>query len=223
MKILNKAKKVITIMLALALVFTLTPHLPGVEGEALAASERILYITDSVNGKSQTVTESSSGTGWDWDAGTATLTLSSFNGSYIEAEGDIKIILNGTNRITPASDAQYGITANGVITIEETSNDENDKLIIENNAMTSSSFMAIGGKSSGAYAYKDTIVNGGTVEIKIKNENNCTIYGGNYIYLYESSNLKIDIDGHTVTGATGINVNNAKRIAESKHADIFFI
>ena len=111
MKILNKAKKVITIMLALALVFALSPHLPGMEGEALAASASTLYITDSVGGESRTVTESSSGKGWDWDAATATLTLSSFDGSYIEADGDIKIKLNGTNSITPANGAEYGIKA----------------------------------------------------------------------------------------------------------------
>ena len=37
MKILNKAKKVITIMLALALVFTLTPAIPGAVENAYAA------------------------------------------------------------------------------------------------------------------------------------------------------------------------------------------
>ena len=209
-------KRLLSLLLIAAVVITLSPHLPGVEGEALAASASTLYITDSVGGESQTVTGSSSGTGWDWDAGTATLTLSSFNGSYIEADGDIKIKLNGTNSITPANGAEYGIKAEGVITIDKTNDDETDKLIIENSTMTSSSFMAIGGKSSGAY--KDTIINGGTVEIKIKNENNCTIYGGNYIYLYGSSNLKIDIDGYKVIGATGINVNNSADVNVSVNA-----
>lgn len=212
-------KKVLCILLALALVFTLTPHLPGVEGEALAASASTLYITDSEDGESQTVTESSNGKGWNWDAGTATLTLSSFDGSYIEANGDVKIILDGTNRITPANDAQYVIKADGVITIEKTSNDETDKLIIENNAMTSSSFRAIYGRSSGGY--KDTIVNGGTVEIKIKNENSSTIYGGYYIYLYGSSNLKIDIDGYNVIGATGIYVNDSADVNVSVNAKTY--
>lgn len=219
MRTLNRAKKVITIMLALALVFALSPHLPGMEGEALAASASTLYITDSVGGESRTVTESSSGKGWDWDAATATLTLSSFDGSYIEADGDIKIILDGTNRITPANDAQYVIKADGVITIEKTSNDETDKLIIENNAMTSSSFRAIYGRSS--VEYKDTIVNGGTVEIKIKNENSSTIYGGYYIYLYGSSNLKIDIDGYNVIGATGIYVNDSADVNVSVNAQTY--
>ena len=44
MRTLNRAKRVITIMLALALVFALSPHLPGVEGEALAASASTLRL-----------------------------------------------------------------------------------------------------------------------------------------------------------------------------------
>ena len=51
MRTLNKAKKVITIMLALALVFTLTPAIPGAVENAYAAEPGITLAGSNSSGE----------------------------------------------------------------------------------------------------------------------------------------------------------------------------
>ena len=86
-------KKALCILLALALVFTLTPAIPGAVENAYAAEPGI-SITDS--------TADSSGTGWSYVESTKTLTLSSYSGGYIQGSGlsTLNLVLEGTSTIT---------------------------------------------------------------------------------------------------------------------------
>ncbi len=89
-----------------------------------------------------------------------------------------------------------------MITIDKTANDKTDKLIIENSAMNrTSGFYAIAGHSSN---YKDTLLNGGSVEIRITNSASGEVHGGHCVYLYGNANLKMTLNGDKVTGADQI-------------------
>ena len=86
-------KKALCILLALALVFTLTPAIPGAVENAYAAEPGI-----SITGS----TADSSGTGWSYVKSTKTLTLSGYNGGYIQGSGlnTLNLVLEGTSTIT---------------------------------------------------------------------------------------------------------------------------
>ena len=132
---------------------------PAYAGGVTATSA--LYINYS-DGSTTTVEAANDayGTGWSYNAATATLTLEGFNGSYIGADGDLNIILKDTNTITPINTNRNAIKATGVITINKKSNDETDKLIIENTSLIAAPFIAIEG-SGGRYG--DVLQCGGTV------------------------------------------------------------
>ena len=86
-------KKALCILLALALVFTLTPAIPGAVENAYAAEPGI-----SVTGS----TADSSGAGWSYVKSTKTLTLTGYNGGYIQGSGlnTLNLVLEGTSTIT---------------------------------------------------------------------------------------------------------------------------
>ena len=86
-------KKALCILLALALVFTLTPAIPGAVENAYAA-EPVISITGS--------TADSSGTGWSYVKNTKPLTLNNYSGGYIQGSGlnTLNLVLEGTNTIT---------------------------------------------------------------------------------------------------------------------------
>ena len=112
------------------------------EVQVKAAATKVLYIVDS-SGTNKTVTADDSGAGWSYAADTATLTLDGFDGSYIESDGDLKVVLKGTNRLTPDNDKNCVIKAgSGQITIDKSDDDETDQLVIENAAMTQGEFSA---------------------------------------------------------------------------------
>ena len=95
-------KKALCILLALALVFTLTPAIPGAVENAYAAEPGI-----SITGS----TADSSGTGWSYVKSTKTLTLSGYNGGYIQGSGlnTLNLVLEGTSTITVDDENAKGI------------------------------------------------------------------------------------------------------------------
>lgn len=94
-------RKVIAWVLSFALVMGTVLGVPGLFMKAHAADAGVLYIIDSIGGTPESVTEdcTDSAGGWSYDAGTATLTLDGFQGEYIEANGDINIVLKGKIRL----------------------------------------------------------------------------------------------------------------------------
>ncbi len=113
---MKKRKKLFTCLLSLTLIFTMIP-LTAKPANA-AVNLTALYITDSQDGISEainidrdTIVDSSGG--WKWEKATSTLTLEGFDGEYIEANGDLNIVVKGSNTITlpanPAENEAYGI------------------------------------------------------------------------------------------------------------------
>ena len=113
---MKKRKKLFTCLLSLILIFTMMP-LTAIPANA-AVNLTALYIIDSKGGTSEvidinqdTIVDSSGG--WRWEKASSTLTLEDFDGEYIEVDGDLNIVVKGSNKITlpanPAENAAYGI------------------------------------------------------------------------------------------------------------------
>ena len=190
-----------------------------------AATATVLYIVDS-SGTNKTVTADDSGTGWSYAADTATLTLDGFDGSYIESDGDLKVVLKGTNRLTPDNDKNCVIKAgSGQITIDKSDDDETDQLVIENAAMTQGEFSAFW---PGIGDDDALLIQGGTVKVNLTDTNtSCSrllvasyatvkgdanldvtlkssaYYMGIYARLYVKENADVSIKGHRTAGKPG--------------------
>lgn len=113
---MKKRKKLFTCLLSLILIFTMMP-LTAIPANA-AMNLTTLYIIDRQGGTSEAVdvnqeTIVDSDGGWKWERASSTLTLEGFDGEYIEVDGDLNIVVKGSNTITlpanPAENAAYGI------------------------------------------------------------------------------------------------------------------
>lgn len=113
---MKKRKKLFTCLLSLILIFTMMP-LTAIPANA-AMNLTALYIIDRQGGTSEAVdvnqeTIVDSDGGWKWERASSTLTLEGFDGEYIEVDGDLNIVVKGSNTITlpanPAENAAYGI------------------------------------------------------------------------------------------------------------------
>lgn len=101
-----------------------------------------------------------------YDAGTATLTLDGFQGEYIEANGDINIVLKGKNKITISAESTEGIKSTGKVTIDDTISPAQDCLDIYCSDGTESVSMISTGGFGADYA---TYIVGGTVNLVEEN------------------------------------------------------
>lgn len=140
---MKKRKKLFTCLLSLILIFTMMP-LTAIPANA-AVNLTALYITDIKGGTSEaidinqdTIVDSSGG--WRWEKASSTLTLEGFDGEYIEVNGDLNIVVKGSNTITlpanPAENAAYGIKGtSGELKI--TGEGESPSLTVTQTAFTS--------------------------------------------------------------------------------------
>ena len=218
----RKRKQMCSLLLALAM---LSGILLMLVRPVNAATATVLYIVDS-SGTNKTVTADDSGTGWSYAADTATLTLDGFDGSYIESDGDLKVVLKGTNRLTPDNDKDGVIKAgSGKITIDKSDNDETDQLVIENAAITHSFYTAF---QTGSRDDDALLIQGGTVKVNLTDTNtSCSslsvadfvtvkgnanldvtlkssaYYMGIYIRLYVKDNADVSIKGHRTKDTPG--------------------
>lgn len=151
-------KRLLALFLAVIMTITLLP------ASVFAAGTK-LVIADAVGtnvAKEYDMSASASGNGWSWDSGKKTLTLNGFNGEYIEAGGDIKIVLKGKNTITLPKRHEYGIKVNGKLTIDKNSSSKTDTLTItQKNSASSSNLIETGGVGDS----KACIINGGTITL----------------------------------------------------------
>lgn len=151
-------KRLLALFLAVIMTITLLP------ASVFAAGGK-LVIADAVGtnvAKEVSMDASMSGNGWTWDSGKKTLTLNGFNGEYIEAGGDIKIVLKGKNTITLPKKHEYGIKVNGKLTIDKYSSSTNDTLTItQKNSASSSNLIETGGVGD----TKSCVINGGTITL----------------------------------------------------------
>ena len=99
-------RKCMTIMMSLALVFTMMPMVPGAVEKVHAETGSAITITDSegnqivIDTTGEGDATNHTGTGYAYDLGTNTLTLEGFNGKQILSNGDFNLHLIGTNTIT---------------------------------------------------------------------------------------------------------------------------
>ncbi|MBR3786752.1 MAG: hypothetical protein IKJ77_10115, partial [Firmicutes bacterium] len=143
-------RKCVTIMLSLALVFAMMPMVPGAveKAEAAETANTVLYITDkSGNVTALNEAELKSDAGdlavdhWKWNAADKQLELSGFDGQRIESDGDLNIVLTGSNKVTmPASagdtETVYGIrSTGGAITMQGDGAGGRDSLTVEQTAI----------------------------------------------------------------------------------------
>lgn len=150
-----------------------------------------------VGGTKVNLKENGSGTGWNYIGDTNTLTLNGYNGGPIISEIGVNIILNGTNIITIPegySEEKYGISTDyykGELTINKTSSDINDKLIITGNNIMSEGVI---------HSLKAEIL-GGTIDINVSNNGSGRLYGGYFNSgMFVKNNANINV---TITGGTG--------------------
>ncbi|MGN0515217.1 MAG: DUF4214 domain-containing protein, partial [Lachnospiraceae bacterium] len=201
MKAKMKQKRMLSLVLSFVLALGLLPFEPTA---VYAANATIVYITDAVGGDTQTVTadiEDSVG-GWSYVAETATLTLDGFDGAYIEANGDLNIVLKGANTITMASDSEYGIKTDGKLTIDDTTSPSDDSLDIICNEPDARAYMI---HTGGAGSEKAAYIDGGTVRLKGTTTNNSIM--GVYYWLYVNNDANLDIDlsaGENNVGLIGV-------------------
>ena len=195
----------LSLLLTLALVITMIPVVPG-SVEAKAENASVLYIKDAPGAETKTVTEdmSVSANGWSWDADTATLTLNGFDGEYIEADGDIKIVLVGENTVTLPADAISEVAgikiSSGGVTIVGNDDEERDSLFVGQTALASTLYAAYGIKANGGITIKDCDVSiaiaGDTPSI---DEGSAFRYGtwhnGGNVYVEGNASLDINIAG----------------------------
>ena len=99
-------RKCMTIMLSLALAFTMMPMVPGTVEKVYAEAGSAITITDSTG--TQIVIDTTgegdvsnyTGAGYAYDLETNTLTLEEFNGKQILSNGDFNLHLKGKNTLT---------------------------------------------------------------------------------------------------------------------------
>ena len=138
-------KKVVTFLIVFSLAF------PKGVPSAYATNATTLYIKDTKGGNTETVVQDTEDAenGWSWVSETATLTLDGFDGEYIEADGDINIILKGSNTITlpatPTEDCIYGIyTSTGNININGDEEEGRDSLTVTQTELAKSDVYVTG-------------------------------------------------------------------------------
>lgn len=202
-------KRLISFLLILILIF------PSGISNVYATNATVLYIKDTQGGNSEIVTadkEDAEG-GWSWVSETSTLTLDGFDGEYIEANGDINIILKGSNTITlpatPTEDSVYGImTTAGNININDDGDGERDSLTIIQTGLTRSDVYVTGINANTGVNVTDCDIAINIAGLNKAQDYDCyprygIIVSNNTTYINGSASLDIDI-AETRRGASGV-------------------
>lgn len=164
-------KRLTALFLAVIMLLALLP------AGAFAATSKLI-ISDAPGGSSVKEIDMSakaSGNGWQWDASNKTLTLNGFNGEYIQAGGDMKIVLKGKNTVTLPKRGEFGIKVDGRLTIDKSSSSSTDTLTVTQTTTASASNLILTGGSGDS---KSCVINGGTVTLTntTSGGNGCGVY-----------------------------------------------
>ena len=209
---MKKLMKRLSWIMIMTLVVTMLSVVP-VCVEVKAASATMLYIKDTPGAETQTITEDTDlvlTKGWSWESETATLTLNGFNGEYIEADGDINIVLDGENQITLPADITSEVAginvSSGGVTVVGNGDEERDSLYVGQTAFESSFYAAHGIKAYGGITIKDcdvAIEIAGDTSSVDKGSTSC--YGiwqnGGNFYVQGNASLDINIAGTKICSA----------------------
>ncbi len=216
----NLIKRIVAFLIVFALAF------PDGIFNVYAANATTLYIKDTKGGNTETVVQDTEDAenGWSWVSETATLTLDGFDGEYIEANGDINIILKGSNAITlpatPTESSIYGIyTSTGNININGDGEEGSDSLTVTQTELAKSDVYV-----TGIYAGVSVTATDCDIVINIagadeQNDYNCYSRTGinasnGSLYFNGSASLDIDIaeTSSTYGSGRGINLNTTGNI-----------
>ena len=164
-------KRLTALFLAVIMLLALLP------AGAFAATSKLIIsdASGSSSVKEMDMSANASGSGWQWSASKKTLTLSGFNGEYIQAGGDMKIVLKGKNTITLPKRGEFGIKVDGRLTIDKSSSSTTDTLTITQTTTASASNLILTG---GAGDSKSCVIDGGTVTLTntTSGGNGCGVY-----------------------------------------------
>ena len=209
-------KSIISLILVIILLMSSFPF--GIL-KVYANETTAIYIVDTIGGESKSVKpdENNSGSGWTWNASQKVLTLNGFNGEYIEANGDLTIKLVGTNTITipEGTTGMFGIKTDfgyGKLTIDKTSSDTTDKLIVQGTNIETGGLIYGGGAE----------LLGGTVDVIVNNSNRSgvthAIYENNGgIVVKNTSHLNITMNA---TGSDTSSLIGASSLSTSDEASV---
>ena len=143
----------------------------------LPPEEEILTVNDEMYG----MNHDHEGPGWSYKADVSTLTLTNWSGHYLEATGNLTIMLSGENTITPAATSRCAVKAGGNLSIDAADDSTIDSLKIIQPEGCSETFIGIDpGWSSGG---KLSLM-GGTIDIRLRDisgsfDGSYGIYGWN--------------------------------------------
>ena len=186
----NRLKRSIALIITFAMIISMLPS-NLIVAKATESAGTVVYLKDTIGGETRTLTETTSDVakGWAWNAETATLTLSGFNGEYIEAEGDLNIVLNGTNTVTVPSSGGIGIDIKGNLTIDDTTSVAADVLNVKVKDAQAQTILI----SADNIGSEDTTINGGTVNLTGTTKGG-NLYGFYYgVYVYNDAILNVDL------------------------------
>ena len=191
-KFIKKLLIITLFVLAVFILYTMKTNISN------ATDSTEILITDSIGGtpKSVTIDQNMNGAGWSWKASSKALYLSGFNGERIVADGDLKIVLSGQNKITMpfnSSELQNAIESdyqNGTITIDKIQSDTNDTLTITGKNI----------RSEGIIHAKRLNLKGGTLNIGVTNSEKINkssrvhgIYCNSGTHIFNYANLNIGL------------------------------
>ena len=128
---------------------------------AVKDSKNYLYIDDLTASVCE-VTSNAEGLGWSYNGASKTLTLTGYNAGPIKCDSDLTIVLKGSNTVTLPRPSQQGISVNGKLTINKSTNTSADILTVKQTTTTTSANLIVTGNAAG----QSLTINGGTVNLQ---------------------------------------------------------
>jgi len=209
-------KRVISLLLTLAMLLGMFP----VVSVPVAALEATTVAVTPNEGDPIQKSDAYTGDGWDWDPTTATLTLNGFSGKCITVNGDVTLVLKGTNTINMidnATDSTFGLGGRIDYLMPEfhVYGEENAVLNVIGNDLEETNVYGIYG---GLYMHS------GTVNVNITcNSNKCTgVYGG---VIYEegyTGKVDVSVESSYANGFVYGHYSGSVSIENCENADVSF-
>lgn len=174
---------------------------------AVRDSKKFLYIDDLTQSVCE-VTGNASGTGWSYDGASKTLTLTGYNAGPIKCDADLTIVLKGSNTVTLPGPSQEGISVNGKLTINKSTNTSADILTVKQETTTTSANLIVTGNAAG----QSLTINGGTVNLQGATNANGTSGIANSVNVNNDARLLVSVGNVGVGGTLNANTSDTVQI-----------
>ena len=160
-----------------------------------------------------------SGTGWSWDAAAKKLTLNGYDGGYIEATGDLSIVLadDSENTVTvPSGVDKYGIYTTGDCTISGSGNLSITTAKMGIASQSGDVFLDIDGELdvstalAGIYAYNNVRISGdGKLTVSVTGSTNCIQTWNEDIEISDAVDVTIESAGAGIWARRDLNISTS--------------